>query len=198
MAVVLAEHFEKVIATDASKNQIENATPHPKVDYKVGKAENSGLPENSFDLITAAQALHWLDLEKFYKEVKRVGEKGALLAVWGYGLHSVDQQVDKVLKHFYYDIIGPYWPPERKYVDERYENIPFPFGAIPSPVFEMKISFTLEELLGYLGTWSATQRYIKSNQTDPVKLVKSDLKKAWGKETEKVVSWPLFLKAGVV
>ena len=66
----LAQRFERVIATDASREQIASAMPHPKVEFRVAPAEQSGLPDESVGLITVAQALHWFDLERFYAEAK--------------------------------------------------------------------------------------------------------------------------------
>ena len=122
VAVALARHFKKVIATDASQNQIAHAIPHPRVEYRVSAAEDSGLNDHGTDLITVAQALHWFDFDAFYKEVKRVGKPGSLIAVWTYGLLTTETEADQVIQHFYYDIIGKYWPPERQYVDQKYEN----------------------------------------------------------------------------
>ncbi|TXH78069.1 MAG: class I SAM-dependent methyltransferase, partial [Thiothrix sp.] len=68
----LAEHFQQVIATDASAQQIAVAEPHPKIEWRVASAEASGLADHSVDLITVAQALHWFDLEQFYAEAQRV------------------------------------------------------------------------------------------------------------------------------
>lgn len=80
-AVELAQHFEQVIATDASAEQIANAEQHPRVQYRVSTAEMSGLDSGSIDLITVAQALHWFDLPAFYAEAQRVLKPDGLLAV---------------------------------------------------------------------------------------------------------------------
>ncbi len=80
----LATRFAHVIATDASKEQIASATPHPKVEFRVAPAEQSGLADGSAGLITVAQAVHWFDLDRFWVEAKRVLKGGGLLAFWGY------------------------------------------------------------------------------------------------------------------
>src|SRR5258706_7811727 len=43
----LATRFGKVIATDASKEQIASATPHSKIECRNATAEQSGLPDKS-------------------------------------------------------------------------------------------------------------------------------------------------------
>src|SRR5258708_2942546 len=91
-AVDLAEHFERVEATDASAEQIKNAVAHPKVRYSVALAEASGLAARSVDLVTVAQALHWLNLDKFYAEAKRVMKADGWIAVWTYDLFSISKE----------------------------------------------------------------------------------------------------------
>ena len=49
-ATGLANHFERVIATDASAQQIRNASTHPRIEYRVAPAEASGLPDGSVSL----------------------------------------------------------------------------------------------------------------------------------------------------
>ena len=108
----LAQRFDRVVATDASREQIASATPHPKVEFRVAPAEQSGLPDGSIGLITVAQALHWFDLERFYAEAKRVLSPGGALAVWAYGINVVEGDgVNQLVQDFYANIVGPYWPP---------------------------------------------------------------------------------------
>ncbi|MCP4377042.1 MAG: class I SAM-dependent methyltransferase, partial [bacterium] len=155
----LSTHFERVIATDASAAQIDSAVPAANVHYRVAPAEASGLPDRSVDLVTVAQALHWLDLERFYGEVRRVLKPGGLLAVWSYNLLRTDPAIDAEVDAFYSHTVGPYWPPERRLVESGYRDLPFPFPELDTPPFAMTARWRLEQLLGYLGTWSATKRY---------------------------------------
>ncbi|HXH20163.1 MAG TPA: class I SAM-dependent methyltransferase [Chitinophagales bacterium] len=199
VAIALAEVFDKVIATDASVNQINHAKPHPKVIYKVSTVENSGIPDGVADLITVGQALQWFNYEKFFSEVNRVAKRGCFFAAWGYTLHHINTQVDAVIHHYYKNIVGPYWTPERKEVDNRYQTIPFPFPLIDTPAFTMRTKLNMDELLGYLNTWSSTQLYIKDKGHNPLELIETDLLKAWGHpHEEKEAVWPLFMKAGYV
>ncbi len=149
----LAERFDKVIATDASKEQIASARPHPRIEYRVAPAERSGLPEKSVGLITVAQAVHWFDLERFYAEARRVLSPGAVLAVWAYGVNEVEgDAVNQLVQDFYANTVGPYWPPERKLVEDGYRTIPFLFAEITAPAVRMEMRWTLEQLLGYFST----------------------------------------------
>jgi len=196
-ACALAEFFELVMATDASASQLEHATEHERVVYKVASAEGSGLKSGSVDLITVAQALHWFDLDKFYAEVKRVLKAEGVLAVWSYNLIEISTEIDKVVKKFYKEIVGPYWPPERRLVEEGYNSISFPFHEIETPQFEMLARWTLDDLLGYLSTWSATQKFIEKNNADPVASINDELLALWGASEEiKQVRWPLKLRVG--
>ena len=127
-AIRLAQHFNKVIATDASAEQIANAESHPKIEYINAPAEQSDLPAHCANLVTVAQALHWFDIPAFYSEVKRVVKPGGIIAVWTYGKMKLEiPELRSILGHFYHDTVGPYWPPERKQVEDQYASIPFPF-----------------------------------------------------------------------
>jgi SAM-dependent methyltransferase len=197
-ALSLVEHFTHVYATDASANQLSQAAPHLRIRYAVEPAEKTALGDHSCDLVTVAQAIHWFRHEDFYAEVRRVLKPGGLIAVWGYGLHTVDAAVDSIVKKYYSEIVGPHWPPERKYIEERYETLPFPFKALTAPPFEITAEYTPGEMLGYLASWSATQRYIKQHEKNPLELIKSDLKTAWGAAEKRTLRWPIYLKVGHV
>ncbi len=194
----LVRHFARVIATDASRAQIDAALPHPNVEYRVAPAEASGLPEAAVDLITVAQALHWFDLDRFYAEARRVLKPGGILAAWTYGAQTMDEaRVDACVRTFYRETVGPYWPPERRHVESGYQTLPFPFHEIPTPEFRMTATWSLPELLGYLRSWSATGRYLAERGTDPVDGLATDLAPLWGDpSTRRRVIWPLSLRIG--
>lgn len=198
-ALGLAAHFGFVIATDPSEAQIRNATTFPNVLYKVGTAEQADIPDRSVDLITVAQALHWFDLNRFYAEARRALKPGGVLAAWCYGLNEVESAIDEIVRRFYRDVVGPYWPPERKLIDERYRTIPFPFAELSPPAFHMKAEWDLDEYLGYLGTWSATQQYRQQMGTDPLPALRAELSHAWSApHARRVVKWPIHLRIGKI
>jgi SAM-dependent methyltransferase len=186
-----------VIATDASEKQIAHAPRRSGMTYRVVLAEDSGLETETVDLITVAQALHWLDLPRFYAEVSRVLVPGGVIGVWSYQLASVDAKVDRVIHHLYADVVGADWPPERALVERGYAGLPFPFAEISPPAFLMEETWDLTQLAGYLGTWSAVQRYRERTRGDPIERVLPDLERAWGdSEGTRVIRWPLRLRAG--
>ena len=150
--------FDRVIATDASEKQITNAQPHKKVEYRVAPAENSGVESATLDLVMVAQALHWFDLDSFYGEVLRVLKDKGVFATSAYNLLQIEPAIDQVVNRYYYDVVGPFWPPERKLV-EQFADLSFPFHEIDSPKFVMTANWNLFHLLGYLRTWSSTQRF---------------------------------------
>lgn len=179
-ATGLAAHFKEVIATDASTEQIAHAIPNPRVAYRVAPAERSGLASGSTDLVTVAQALHWFDLPVFFAEVKRVLAPGGLLAVWAYPGFRISPEIDRIVRRYYSETVGPYWPPERTMVEEGYRSIPFPFTELKTPLFEIERPVTLAGLAGYLRTWSATRRYLAERGIDPVAELLPSLSEVWG------------------
>lgn len=196
-ALGLAEHFELVIATDASAEQIENAVSAENISYRVACAEQSGLADNSVDLITVAQALHWFDLNAFYTEVDRVLKPNGVLAIWSYNLLDAGDDITPLLNHLYHDIVGPYWPKERRHIEQGYRELPFPYTEQTAPQFAMSARWTLKQLTGYLRTWSAVQRYNKEHGSDALQLIEADLASKWGDENKAhTIRWPLSLRWG--
>jgi SAM-dependent methyltransferase len=196
--VGLAAHFGAVLATDASDSQIAQCPAHPRISYRVATAEQAPLEDHAVDLISVAQALHWFDLEAFYREARRVLKTRGVLAVWSYKLMRITPEVDAVVDYFYQQLLGPYWPAERKLVEQGYPPLPAGFRELVEvPAFAMATDWRLEELLGYLGTWSASVYYQRALQHDPLQHIRLPLAKAWGDAAHsRRVAWPLELRAG--
>lgn len=193
----LAPHFGQVIATDASAEQIGHARGPGNVSFRVAAAEASGLADRSADLVTVAQAAHWFDLPKFFAEARRVLKPGGVLALWGYGRLDLPSGMDEIFQRFYSETIGPYWPPERKWIDDGYRSLDFPFGEITAPSFAIEVEWNLSRLLDYLSTWSAVKRYRADTGRDPLPELNAALQPLWGEsESALHLSWPLFLRVG--
>lgn len=196
-STVLAKHFEQVYATDPSAAQIANCQPHPRVCYTVELAEQCSLTDQSVDLITVAQALHWFDLDRFHDEVRRVLKPDGIIAQWGYAECQVTPEIDAVCAVLYRDVLGAYWPPERRYVEARYQTLAFPFQTITLPVFDMIQYWTLLQYLAYLESWSALQRFRRERSSDPMLELMPDFIAAWGSSSQiRPVHWSLFVRAG--
>jgi SAM-dependent methyltransferase len=195
-AVGLASVFDRVIATDASEKQIANAQSHEIVEYRVAPAEKSGIGSDTLDLIMVAQALHWFDLDRFYAEARRVLKPDGVLAASAYNLLHIETAIDEVVNRYYNEVVGPFWPPERELI-EQFSNLSFPFHEIDAPQFEMAVQWSLDHLLGYLRTWSSTQRFIAAKGSDPLEQIMDELRSAWGKpEQTRNVTWPLIVRIG--
>ncbi len=198
LAVLLADPFERVIATDASGDQIAQATAHPNVEYRRAAAEMSGLPDRVADLATAAQAAHWFDLPGYYAEVRRVARPGAIVALISYGVVAAGSEVDAVMRPFYRHVLAAYWPPERWHVDDGYRSLPFPFEELSTPSFEIQRDWGLADLIGYVGTWSAVWALERAQGQGPFATFRRELAAAWGPAAIRMVRWPLALRVGRV
>ena len=198
-SVGLAARFARVLATDLSEGQIAHAVPRERIEYRVAPADRSGLTEASADAVTVAQALHWFDLDAFYTEVRRVLKPGGLIVAWTYGvLHVEGESVEERVSHFYHRVVGPYWPAERRHVENGYAELPFPFAALAGPAFAIRLSWTLEDLLGYCRSWSATSRCQKATGSDPVIALEAELAPVWGERgRSRRVTWPIAMRAGI-
>ncbi|MFM7021651.1 MAG: class I SAM-dependent methyltransferase [Flavobacteriales bacterium] len=190
---VLAKHFSKVEATDISAKQIENAYPADNIHYAVQIAERTSFTNQSFDLITVGQALHWFSFDAFFTEVKRLLKPKGVFAAWCYGLNTVNPEIDRITLHFYNDIVGPFWDKERQHIENKYASINFPFQDVLNRDFYYKAEWTADEYLGYLSTWSSVQHYIKSKNSNPLSLVSQSITDQWG-GNKRSVTFPIHLK----
>jgi SAM-dependent methyltransferase len=195
--VGLAAVFDRVIATDASENQIANAQSNERVEYRVAPAESSGLESDTIDLLMIAQALHWFELDCFYAEARRVLKPDGVLAATAYNLLQISPGIDQIVNRYYYDIVGPFWPAERALV-ESFRELPFPFPERNTPSFQMNADWNMEQLLGYLRSWSATQRFMAAKDEDPLEQIRDELRSRWEDPRQhRRVTWPLILRVGV-
>lgn len=198
VAAELAKVFEAVYATDISLSQLEHATKAPNIFYSVQPAEKVDFPDHQFDLVTVAQAIHWFDFEKFYGEVRRTAKKGAILAVIGYGGMQVSPGLDKIKQVFYREVVGPFWDKERRYIDEDYKTIPFPFEELAAPAFVQTLLWTHEHFAGYINTWSAVKHFIAKNGYNPVESILPAIGENWGDQELREVRFPVLLRIGRV
>jgi SAM-dependent methyltransferase len=196
-AVALAAHFDAVLAVDGSRAQLERAQPHPRVRYECAMAEHLPVPDRSVSLVAAAQAVHWFDFDRFHAECRRVLRPGGVLAAWTYEKFRAGAAIDAAMDRFYNDVIGPYWPPERRYVDEAYATLPFPWAEERAPAFSLSTEWTLEQVLGYLATWSSVQRFRESHPgDDPLSELAVELATLWPADSTLRLNWPVHLRVG--
>lgn len=198
VAVELSAHFKEVFATDISANQLQQAEKRDNIIYLIEQAEQASFPPGYFDLITVGQAIHWFDFDAFYSQVFRVAKPGALLAAVGYGLLKIDRETDRLINILYKEVTGDFWDDERRYVDENYQTIPFPFKEVIAPPMHIEVYWSLPEVLGYLRTWSGVRHYMNATGLDPFATVEKELSDHWKGEAIKRVVFPLILRAGKV
>ena len=190
----LVAHFTSVIATDASSEQIGSAGKHAGIEFRVARAEASALRSASVDLITVAQALHWFDIDRFFAEVCRVLKPGGVLAIWCYEHCRVGAACDQQIRKIFAEV-EPYWPPEREIVESRYKGIALPVAEFSADKFHMQACWTADNMLDYMRTWSASQRYLDDKGADPTAHFANELRAAWGDDRH-TVRWPITLRMG--
>ncbi len=215
-AIGLARHYRQVLACDASAAQLRSAQPHARVCYLGSLAEQFAVKTHCVDLLVVAQAVHWFDHERFNAEAARVLRPQGVVAAWTYDLARVNASVDACVQRFYQEEIGRYWPAERRYVESAYRDLPFPWEEIAAPAFEMGLRWDLDEFMGYVGTWSAVQRYIRATGRDPLPPLRRQIAAHWNASDEqpegavaaggeadlnrggrqRSVIWPLYLRLG--
>jgi SAM-dependent methyltransferase len=197
-AKILSTYFNTVIATDISQKQMDNAYKATNILYSLSPAEQTNITDNSIDLITIAQAIHWFDFDKFYTEVTRVAKPGAIIAIWMYSLLQVSKEIDEIISNYHFVTLEEYWDAERKYVDDNYASIPFPFKEIKTPSFNIEVNWSLEDVRGYFNTWSALQKFIADNSFNPVDEVMDKIQLHWGKATKRKIIFPVYLRLGII
>ena len=195
-AVGLAERFDRVVATDPSADMIAHAIPHERVTYTVA-TYHAGIPDRTADLVTVAQALHWFDLEPFLAEARRVLAPGGVLAMWCYGLCSLNPALTDIVDQYYSSTLGPFWPAERRHVNDGYRSFALPLDEWPAPPFELSEWWTLDDFIHYVRTWSGTNQCIAVMGEAPVLRFVESLATRWGNPEERLrVSWPIHMRLG--
>jgi len=196
-AIGLAQYFERVYATDASAEQIAQAHFHEKIEYHLEPAEHVGLKNGSVDLVTVAQAVHWFNFDEFYNEVKRVLKPRGVLAVWTYGPPEVSPQINRAVQRFFSETLSGFWPERIRYIEECYLTLPFPFEDIVPPSFAIEDKKDLDQLVGFLDSWSGAKQYLKQKGRHPIEEIWDELSDDWRDEKEKrLVRWPLYFRIG--
>jgi ubiquinone/menaquinone biosynthesis C-methylase UbiE len=197
-ALLLSGYFKKVLATDYSEKQLEQAVQQNNIVYYLSKSEETLFPDNSFDLITIAQAYHWFNLKAFEKEATRVGKPGSVIAAWGYNIpQSGIEKIDSAIFYFYKEVVGKYWDTERKFIEQSYQSIYFPFDSLPAKSFSIEVKWSINDLAGYFQSWSSVQHFINAQQYNPVEQFLPQLINAWPGETATLrFDFPLFMRIG--
>tara|TARA_R110000850_G_scaffold16079_17_gene50232 strand:+ start:19076 stop:19678 length:603 start_codon:yes stop_codon:yes gene_type:complete len=199
MTQLLSHYFNKVVGLDKSADQIANATPNGKIQYKCAGAEKLPIADNSASLITAAQSAHWFELQSFYGEVKRIGVQDAILALISYGVVRLEPTLDHIFQNFYRNEVAPYWPPERQLVESGYAGIDFPFKEFRTPSFQIRLEWQLTEFLGYLSTWSAIRNAKEAGQDNILMAFTEEISQAWGNQnTPRSLAWPINMRIGKI
>jgi SAM-dependent methyltransferase len=196
LSTLLGDRFDHVIATDASADQIARAVAHAKVEYAVATAESAPIDGRSIDLIAVAQAAHWFDLPRFYKEARRVARLNAAIALITYGITRVEGSPGAVVDHFYFGVLEKWWLPERRNAENGYRQFDFPFNEVEPPVIEMAVDWSVDQLIGYVGTWSAVRAMEKAEGGSATSKAADELRAAWGTVKVRRVSWPLTMRIG--
>jgi ubiquinone/menaquinone biosynthesis C-methylase UbiE len=197
-AAVLANHFKKVYAIDSSAAQLQQAEQKENIEYLQRSAEHTFLNPHTFDLITVAQAYHWLQYEAFATEVKRIAKPAAVLAIWVYDRFTTDNvALNQLMDTFYFEIVGLYWDAARKHVDNHYNDLQFPFDPLPTHPFSIEAVWRRQDLLGYLSSWSSVQNYTKANGTSPLPLVEEELYSIMP-DAPILIYFPIYLHLGCV
>jgi len=199
LTVPLAAHFDRVIGLDPGEEQIAHAAAHPRIAYGCAHAERLPVASHRADLVTVAQAAHWFDLPRFYGEVRRTAASGGVVALVSYGVLRLEDELGDRFTRFYAQEIGPYWPAERKHVDNGYADMPFRFETITAPRLEIRKAWTLDELLGYISTWSAVRSVREASREDILMRFAEDLALLWGDPAHRrEVRWPINMRVGRV
>jgi SAM-dependent methyltransferase len=192
----LADFFERVIATDPSAEQVTQASSHPRVEYRVEPAEAPTLKDGEADAVTVFQALHWFDLDRFHDAVRRVAKPGSPVLAFMYDSARIAPAIDAVLDQLYRVKLGAFWPGDRRHIDSHYKTIPWHFEALEFPVLTMEMHWSLDDMIGYLSTWSAQRRSLAAGEPDLLPGLRDDLKALWPEP--RTVSWTLHRLAGRV
>ncbi len=95
--------FKKITAVEPNPDMLSVLRENvPFAEIVNASAENTGLPANSFGLVTAAQAFHWFDSDKFKEECKRIlTSDGRLAIIWNtHGKSDLRTERDRIFEKY--------------------------------------------------------------------------------------------------
>ena len=190
----LGAYFDEVYGFDASAEQIDKAMAQSNITYAVAQAESLPLADNSVDIITIAQALHWFDIDSFWQEANRIGKNNSIIAAICYNLCKVSDELNPLITEFY-ESLKPYWAAERSLVETAYSTINFPFEELPSPPFFIRQNWNCSQFLSYISTWSAVKESEKNNETHFLDFKKT-LQSLWDFAEYKEIIFPVSMRLG--
>ncbi|XP_056390457.1 putative methyltransferase DDB_G0268948 isoform X2 [Hyla sarda] len=168
---ILAPHFEKVLGTDISEAQIEEAkkaNTFQNITFSACPAEKVPVDDASVDLLTACTAVHWFEIDTFLKEVDRVLKNRGCLALFSYvphmEIHYKDrsEQMNKVVSEVE-NLLNKYQHEKVYHVRTGYKDI---FDTIPytdkirRDEIIIKAPMPLSEYIGLIQTFSMFQIYL--------------------------------------
>lgn len=192
-AVGLARHFDHVHATDPSERQIAEAREHERVAYRVEQAEKSSLADASVDLVVAAQAMHWFDLDRFYAEAARVLKPGGVLAAFGYDWMYVSPEIDGAINERLLPPLAGHWAPENRLLWDGYRSLRFPGEEMRPGAFAIHLQWSFEEARAYIESWSAVRDLAAAGGGNKIEAALSVLEALWGEGRRRIVM-PLHLR----
>lgn len=196
VAIDLVPLFSRIEASDLNENQIRHAFRHEKIHYSVQDSERTIFPDQSFDAVCIAQAIHWLDLDRYFREVGRVLKRNGLFACWGYGFFHITPVLDEIIENCLMRNIKPYWSEKSRLLHDGYTTIAFPFERITTPHIEFTEKWSLHQLLAYLSTWSAVKLHQHHEAFDLLKELEEQLMNQWGARERREINIDFFFHAG--
>lgn len=196
-SIPLTRHFHRVLACDASAEQLAAGDTWLNVQRFVADAEHLPLRSGQLDLLVVAQAMHWFATPTFFNQARRALKPNGLFCAWCYSLLEISAAVDAIIHRLYYETLAGYWPAGRSSVDAGYRDIQPPFPRIEPPPFALEAHWDLRELMGYLRTWSAVKQLHQRHGRDPVTSIEPQLTSAWGQAGQRrLIRWPLHFLTG--
>ena len=98
---------------------------------------------------------------------------------------------------FFRAIIEPFWSSCSQLLWDGYRNVGMPLPALDAPRYQITMQWNLEQLLGYLNTWSATKLCVQSLGGHVLNDARQRLARGWGDaSTVQRVVMPLHFIAG--
>jgi len=204
----LTSTFGRVIAVDVKKAQADqvrkNGNSSPKQMYFGQSTDLSFLRSGTVDLVTVSQAYHWLDRERFLRQVNDALAPNGVLAVHGYGNLTTDNpDVSAIIFQYYTETLRGYWESERRHVDNEYKHFTLPLSDFTRRAgFRIEKTWPLSGLVGYLSTQTASRVFIEKNGLGELEKIYDNLRDIYNYKGDSNgeptinITWPTFLLLG--
>lgn len=142
-ARLFADRGATVMAIEPNAAMRASAAPHPRVTWREGTAQSTGLPDAAADVVVAAQAFHWFATGAAMGELARIARRRVAMLQY-------ERDESDAFTRAYGDVVRAYARDDTEAIRSAAMGVfeRFPNARVARTAFALAQRLTLGELLG--------------------------------------------------